>query len=405
MRWTTAALALGMASAAAHGADWPEWRGPNRDGVSAESGLLASWPEGGPPLLWEARGLGAGFSSCAVSGGKVFTQGQSGGRQFVVALEEESGRILWRKPYGEAFHERRGGGPRGTPTVDGDRLYALSSNGDLLCARTSDGKRLWSTRLLERFGARNIRWGISESPLVDGRRVIVTPGGRQASVAALDKNNGNLIWKAPGDRAGYSSPMVAEIGGIRHYVVLTGGGAVGVRASDGEVLWRYDKVSNSTANVATPIVRGNHVFLSTDYGTGCALLRLEPEGTGIRAVEVYFHRGMKNHYGSSVLLGEYLYGFSSRILTSMHFLSGEVQWRDRSVGKGQIVTAQGLLYILSDDGVAGLVKADPEGYDEISRFSIQHGPLRTWTLPVVAGGKLFLRDQDTLFCYDIKAGE
>ena len=383
--------------------DWPEWRGPNRDGISAETGLLTSWPEGGPPLLWTTRGLGEGFASFGVSGGKVFTQGQSEGQQFLIALDEESGEILWRTPNGDTFHERRGGGPRGTPTVDGDRVYALGSNGDLLCARTSDGERLWSTNLLERFGARNIRWGISESPLVDGNRVIVNPGGRQASVVALDKNNGNVIWKAPGDRAGYSSPVAAEVGSIRHYIVLTGGGAVGVRASDGEVLWSYDRISNGTANVATPIVQGDHVFLSTDYGTGCALLRLEPEGEGIRADEVYFHRDMKNHYSTSILLGNYLYGFSSRILTVMNFLTGEIQWRDRSVGKGQIVTAEGLLYILSDDGVVGLVKADPAGYHEIARFSIERGEYRTWTLPVIANGKLFLRDQDSLSCYNVKA--
>ncbi len=388
---------------AAFALDWPQWRGPDRDGISAETGLLTSWPEGGPPLLWKTRGLGSGFASFSVSGGKVFTQGQSEGRQFLIALDEESGEILWRTPNGDTFNERRGGGPRGTPTLDGDRVYALGSNGDLLCARASDGERLWSTNLLERFGARNIKWGISESPLIDGNRVIVSPGGREASVVALDKNNGNTIWKAPGDRAGYSSPVAAEVGGVRHYIVLTAGGAVGVRASDGEVLWRYDRISNSTANVATPIVRGNHVFLSTDYGTGCALLRLVPDGEGIRADEVYSNRDMKNHYGSSVLLGDHLYGFSSRILTSMNFMTGEILWRDRGVGKGQIVTAEGLLYILSDDGVVGLVKVDPEGYREISRFSIDHGQYRTWTLPVVANGKLFLRDQDTLSCYNVKA--
>ena len=404
MRVSIIGLAVLLAVAtAATALDWPQWRGPNRDGISAETALLTSWPDGGPPLLWRTTGLGAGFASFSVADGKVFTQGQSEGRQFLIALDEESGEILWRAPNGDTFNGRRGGGPRGTPTLDDYRVYALGSNGDLLCARASDGERLWSTNLLKRFGARNIKWGISESPLIDGNQVVVNPGGRDASVVALDKNNGNTLWKSPGDRAGYSSPVVAEIGGVRHYIVLTGGGAVGVRASNGEVLWRYGRIANSTANVATPIVRDNHVFLSTDYGTGCALLRLEPDGEGIRADEVYFHRDMKNHYGTSVLLGDYLYGFSSRILTAMNFLTGEVQWRDRGVGKGQIVTAEGLLYILSDDGVVGLVGADPQAYREISRFSIDHGQYRTWTLPVVANGKLFLRDQDTLSCYNIKA--
>ena len=398
-----ACLVLILLAAWPSSGDWPQWRGAARDGISTETGLLEAWPSGGPPLAWKARGLGEGFASFAVAGGRLFTQGQRDGAQYVIALDEESGEKLWEVPNGGSFHERRGGGPRGTPTVDGDRVYALAANGNLICLQAADGKRIWSTKLLDRFGARNIRWGISESPLIDDNRLIVNPGGRGASIVALDKNNGNVIWKSQSDRAGYSSAVVADIAGVRQYIVLTGNGALGLRASDGGLLWRYDEISNRTANVATPIVKGDSVFVSTDYGTGCALLKLEAAGEGIRASEIYFNRDMRNHYGTSVLVGDYLYGFSSRILTCMNFGTGEVAWKDRSVGKGQVAYAEGKLYILSEEGVVGLAEATPEGYREISRFGIVHGDLRTWTQPVIADGKLYLRDQDTVSSYDIRA--
>ena len=383
--------------------EWPQWRGPARDGISTETGLLTSWPAAGPPLVWKTRGLGEGFSSFSVSDGRLFTQGQRNGTQYVIALDEQTGEKLWEIPNGESFHERRGGGPRGTPTIEGGRVYAVAANGNLTCLQAADGKRIWNTKLLDRFGARNIKWGISESPLIDGNRLIVNPGGKGASVVALDKNNGNVIWKSQSDPAGYSSAVAGDIAGIRQYIVLTGNGVLGLRAGDGGILWRYDEISNRTANVATPIVKGDSVFVSTDYGTGCALLKIEAAGAGIRASEVYFNRDMRNHYGTSVLVGEYLYGFSSSILTCMNFSTGKVAWKDRSVGKGQVAYADGKLYIFSEDGVVGLAEATPEAYREISRFEIEHGNVRTWTQPVIANGKLYLRDQDTLSSYNIQS--
>lgn len=383
-------------------ADWPQWRGPLRDGTSEETGLLSEWPPEGPPLAWRATGLGAGFASVAVSDGRVYTQGQQGDLSYVIALDEQTGEQIWRIENGGSYTNRRGGGPRGTPTVEGGVVYALNSDGSLVAARASSGERLWSTNLLTRFGARNISWGLSESPLIDGQRIIVNAGGDGASIVALDKSNGNVLWKSLSDEAGYSSAMVAEAGGVRHYVLLTGEGAVGVRASDGALLWRYDGVSNRTANVATPIVHDNHVFVSSDYGTGGALLQLIPVGGGVRVEEVYFSREMRNHYSSSVLIDGYLYGYSSRVLTAMNFKTGEVAWKDRAVGKGHVITAEGKLYLWSEDGVAGLAEATPSGYREISRFSVPHGDLHTWTLPVIANGRLYLRDQDTLSCYDIR---
>jgi outer membrane protein assembly factor BamB len=381
--------------------DWHQWRGPYRTGHSPETALLDRWPQGGPPLAWKIEGIGEGYSSFSVAGGRVYTQAQRGGQQYVIALDEASGQTVWETPNGGTYSDDRGGGPRGTPTVDGSRLYALASNGNLACLETATGKPVWQINVLKQFGGRNISWGLSESPLIDGERLIVNAGGRGASVVALNKQDGQVIWKSQSDEAGYSSAMVAVTGGIRQYVLLTGEAGIGVRADNGELLWRYAKISNRTANVATPIVRGDQVFLSSDYGAGCALLKLSPQNGGVSAEEVYFNRDMRNHYASSVLVGDYLYGYSSSILTCMRFETGEVVWRDRAAGKGQVIFADGKLYLLSEDGEVALAEASPEGYKEISRFSIGSRRYPTWTLPVIANGKLYLRDQDVVWCYNI----
>ncbi len=384
-------------------ADWQQWRGPDRDGISKETGLLQEWPEGGPPLAWKVTGLGEGFASVAVADGRVITQGQARGGQAIITFDEATGEQLWKVANGDAYLDRRGGGPRGTPTIDGETVYVLGSNGSLIALEATSGRKLWDTNLLTRFNGRNINWGISESPLVDGRQLIVSPGAAGASVVALDKNNGNVIWKSLDDEAGYSSAIVTEAGGVRQYILLTGEAAVGVRADDGKQLWRYSRVSNSTANVATPVIRGDRVFVSSDYGTGGGLLELAPNGEGVEANEVYFNRDMRNHYNTAVLIDDHLYGYSSRMLTCMNFDTGEVAWQDRAVGKGQVIAADGFLYLLSEDGVVGLAEVTPEGYRELSRFSIPSGEYPTWALPVVANGRLYLREQDTLYAYDISA--
>jgi outer membrane protein assembly factor BamB len=335
-------------------------------------------------------------------GNRLYTQGQRGDEQFILALDVVTGKTLWKTSTGRAYREDKGNGPRGTPTTDGNRLYAIAADGTLVCLDMATGKKLWGLNMPQQFGGSVPRWAYSESPLVDGDRVIVNPGGQGASVVALQKETGAVIWKSQSDPAAYSSPMPVDFGGTRLVVVLTARGALGLDMRNGELHWRYDKVANRVANIATPIIRGGHVFLSTDYGTGCALLRLSSDGGSVTASEVYFNKDMRNHYTSSVLIGNTLYGFSSAILTAMNFLTGQVAWRDRSVGKGNCIFAEKNLYCLGEDGAMGLIEATPEAYKEKSRFQISKGEYPTWTPPVIANGKLYLREQDNLYCYDIK---
>jgi len=386
---------------AATAADWPQWRGVRRDGRTAETGLLRQWPAAGPGLLWRVDGLGEGYSSFSIANGKLFTQSQKKGRQWVMALDASTGKPIWETPAGEHFPQDRGHGPRGTPTVDGDTLYSLSADGTLVSLVAATGKKNWESNILRDFKGSQIKWGLSESPLVDGNRLIVTPGGKDKAVVALDKGTGKPLWGGGDDQAGYSSAIAFDFGGQRHIVAFTSSGAIGLNAANGSVMWNYTKVSNRTANIATPIYHDGHVFLSSDYGTGCALLKLTAAGERIKATEVYFNREMRNHYGSSVLLDKHLYGFSSGILTSMDLMTGEVAWKDRSVGKGQVILAEGLLYLQGETGTVALAEATPTAYKEISRFEFGRGDYPLWTLPVIAGGRLYFRDQGKLACYKI----
>ncbi len=402
LRIALLSLALGLAAQAMAqtAALWPQWRGPNRDGISKETGLLKQWPADGPPLVWKAVGAGNGYSSFSIADGKLFTMGLRGDREFVIAFDITTGKEAWATAHGSAFRNDRGNGPRGTPTVDGDRVYALGGNGDLSALEARTGKIIWSKNVLKEFGGSNITWGISESPLVLGNKVLVNPGGPGASIVALNKANGAVIWKSQSDKAGYSSGIPVEINGATQVVFFTSERAVGLDANDGRLLWEYSRPANNVANVATPIVRANRVFISSDYGTGGGVVEIKPDN---KAQEIWFTKDMRNHHSSSVLIGDYLYGFSSAILTAIKFDTGEIAWRDRSVGKGSLVYADGNLYCFSENGVVGLVEATPAGYKEKGRFRIPQDQLPTWTHPVVAGGRLYLRDQDTIYAYDVKA--
>ena len=399
---TMALLSLASQAVAQTTALWPQWRGPNRDGISKETGLLKQWPADGPPLVWKAAGAGRGYSSFSISDGKLFTMGLRGDREFVVAFDVATGKEAWATPHGSAFRNDQGDGPRGTPTVDGDRIYALGGNGDLSALDARTGKIVWTKNVLKEFGGSNITWGISESPLVLGNRVLVNPGGPNASIVALNKADGSVIWKSQSDRAGYSSGIPVSVNGKTQVVFFTSSRGLGLDLETGQLLWEYPRAANNVANAATPVARGNRVFITSDYGNGGGLVEIKSDAKGVSASEVYFTKEMRNHHSSSILIGEHLYGFSGGILTAMRFDTGEVAWRDRSVGKGSLVFADGMFYALSENGVVGLFEANPASYVEKGRFRIPQDSLPTWSHPIIAGGHLFLRDQDTIYAYDLR---
>jgi len=389
-------------------ADWPQWQGPDRTGMSKETGLLKAWPSTGPSVVWTTGNLGSGYGSVAVAGERIYLQGmQKDGRasfSTVMALNRADGKPVWSKSLGAAETNDQGPGPRGTPTVDGDRLYVLTENGDLACLKT-DGTAVWQRNILKDFGGRQIRWLISESPLVDGPHVIVTPGGPGAGMVKLDKMTGKTVWQTKdlSDPAGYSSPIVADIGGVRTYMTFTAAAGVGVRASDGKLMFRYGNAANNVANITTPIFFDNKVFFTSAYDTGGGLVDLSVQNGEVKAKEIYFTRNMKNHHGGVILHNGYLYGFNDTILTCLEFATGKPMWRDRSVGKGSLTFAEGNLYIQSENNLVGLAEASPEGYKEKGRFQIADKGLPSWAHPVISGGRLYVRNQDSLMAYDIKA--
>ena len=384
-------------------AEWFQWRGPNRDGHSDETGLLKDWPANGPPQVWRATGAGNGFASFSASGGKLFTLGARGNVEYVIAFDAASGKRVWETPNGQRFRNEMGDGPRSTPTIDGNRLFAFGGTGELSCLDLATGTKVWSVNVVQQFGGTTPYWGYSESPLVIGDRIVLNAGGRKASIVAVNKADGKTLWQNHNDAAGYSSPMLLRTGSLQQVVFFTGQRALAVDPRDGRLLWSYDRASNNTANIATPIIRGNRVFFSSDYGTGAALLDVKAAGNVASAQEVYFTREMRNHHASSVVVGDYIYGFSSSILTALKFDTGDLAWRNRSVGKGSLIYADERLYLYSEQGVVGLAEASPAAYREHGRFSIQQTGPPTWSHPIISNGRLIIRDQDNVYAYDVRA--
>jgi outer membrane protein assembly factor BamB len=403
---TTLAVTIFL-GVAVHAADWPQWQGPDRNRISKETGLLTEWPSGGPRVVWTANNIGTGYGSLAVAGDRVFVQGTRDNSSVVIALNRADGKEVWAKAIGPADNRQRidqGAGPRGTPTVDGDRLYVLTENGDLACLKT-DGAPVWQLNILKDFGGSQLPWMVSESPLVDGPHLVVTPGGPGAGMVKLDKMTGKTVWasKDLSDTAAYSSVVAADVQGVRTYMTFTANAGVGIRASDGKLMFRYPKAANSVANVATPVYADSRVFFASGYGAGGGLLNLTAQNGEVVASEAYSTREMKNHHGGMVLVDGYLYGYNDAILTCLEFATGKMMWRDRSVGKGSVTYADGRLYIQSENNMIGLVEATPFGYSEKGRFPIPEKARMSWAHPAISDGRLYVRNQDTLLVYDIKA--
>jgi outer membrane protein assembly factor BamB len=397
---------VALAAPLAAGADWPEWRGPRRDGVadsvSGNSGLLVVWPDGGPRKLWEVP-TGEGFSAPAVTRGRVFIMVQDQDQEAIVCWDAVSGQELWRYRYPAHFQNPYGNGPRCTPTVDGDLIFIVGATGIMNCLRDHGDKaeRLWTKSLLEEFGAANPPWGTAQSPLVEGDLVYINPGGPNGkSLVALDKNTGAVRWHSQDDPASDSSPMPANCTGRRQVIYFTVKGLVGVTPDEGKLLWRFPWETDFGANIATPIVAGDYVFLSSGYGKGCALVKIERDQDGLKAGQVYKNLKMKNHFATCVLFGEHVYGFDDTILTCMDFKTGKVAWKERGFDKGSLTIADGHLFVMGEYGKLAVATATPAGFHPTGSF--QFSEKRCWTMPVIADGKMYVRNEEKLACYDLR---
>jgi len=397
------------------GASWPQWRGPGRDDVADDKGLMKKWPKGGPPLLWTGTGLGDGYASVVIDDGRIYTVGDRKDGEYLICVEDGRGKEVWSKRIGERWKD---GGSRSTPTTDGEFVYALTPHGDLVCLTARDGSEVWRKNLSKDFGGKMMSgWGFSESPLIDGDRIVCTPGANDAALAALDRKTGAEVWRSKIENcggAGYSSIVKCKCGGVEQYVTVMGksGGAVGVRTSDGKLLWRDARVAGKVANIPTPIVRGDYVFYSTGYDDGgSAVIKIVPRGDEL-TVEDVWHKAaneLRNHHGGVVLVGDYLYGGHGQnqgIPFCVNFMTGESKWSKKR-GPGErsaaVTYADGRLYFRYENAVMALIDTDTSECRVVSTFEIPEGSTPSWAHPVVAGGRLYLRDKDRLLCYDVKA--
>ncbi len=415
--WLCLLLCIGCSALSEQNYDWPQWLGPERNGISGETGLLQAWPEEGPKLLWQAEDIGDGYSTPAIAGSRIFIMGNRGmDNEFVQALSVEDGKSIWTTRVGNVGNpDQQPNFPmaRSTPTVDGDLLYALGSDGDLACLDTETGTVRWQKNVRKSFGGVPGTWAYSESPLVDGSAVIVTPGGAEATMVALDKLTGDIIWKCAvpgGDEAGYASVTIVQAAGRKQYVQFLGKGVVGVDASTGRFLWRYDEPGQGPANIPTPVSDGDYVYASKSR-VGGGLAHLKAAGDGIEVEEVYFKRGLPFSIGGAVLRDGFLYGTTDVGMVAAEFLTGEIAWEAESLGAASVLYADGRIYMHGENGEIALIEATPEAYREWGRFTPPNQPQRNqqmekaWAYPVVSNGRLYIRDLGSLWCYDIKAAD
>ncbi len=389
----------------ADGPSWRQFHGPNQDNKSPDTGLLERWPDGGPELIWSAEGLGYGYSSVSIAQGRIFTSGNIDEKTVVTALNADDGEILWQTPNGPAWNDPVGG-TRGTPTIDGDRVYDESPLGELVCLEAATGNKIWGLNILEAFEGENIFWGLSESVLIDGDRLICCPGGKTAMVA-LDKMTGEVIWKAPsvGEPPSYATPTLAEYQGLRMIITLSLKSMIGVNADTGDLLWQVEFSTLHNENVLQPVYHDGQVFVS-GLKTGAVKWKIKVDGQRASVEEVWRSEQMDNHHDHVILLDGYLYG-SSTIRNNGKWIcldweTGEMQYAEDGVGKGTVTYADGMLYTLAERLIVGLVKPTPTGHEVVSQFTLTpQGKAPSWAHPVVCGKRLYLRHAGTLYVYDV----
>jgi len=387
---------------------WPRFDGPNGDRISTETGLMKKWPEPGPNLLWNAKGIGKGFAGVTIADGWIFTAGDIDDANVITAMNMD-GRIQWQVKNGASWTGSGPGGARGTPTVDGDRLYHENAHDQLVCLDARSGKKIWSLNIGSEFQGRRGGYGRGESLLIDGNRVICCPGGTIA-MAALDKKTGRVVWKSPsaGEPAGYASPIVAEYQGLRMILTMSQKSLIGVNADTGDLLWRFEHYTpRYVANCVTPIYHDGHIFISGGYGKGSVLLEIRVDGQEAAVEPVWRTENLDNRHGGVVLRNGYVYGASHSNNTAkwvcLDWKTGQLIYAERGVGQGALVFADGMLYTLSERRTVGLVEATPTGHVVVSQFKIpEGGEGPTWAHPVVCGGRLYIRHADHLYAYDVR---
>lgn len=384
---------------------WPRFHGPRGDNISDDTGLLESWPSDGPPLVWKVEGIGRGYASVTIADGRIFTAGDIDDKLIITAMDM-NGNILWQKANGPAWTKNYPGS-RGTPTIDGDRVYHLGASGDLACFQVSDGKEIWRRNIMEDFHAPLPEWALAESVLVDERCVYCTPGGPETCVVALDKMTGESIWKsesADGDTTGYASIQRAELEGMPILLTMTAKAVVGVRADTGKLLFRHPHETAYDVNACMPLYADGVVVVSTGYGSGSEAIRLTRRGDTVATQQVWSNRELDNHHGGVLLFNGFIYGssYNGRWLC-LDWEKGESRYADKGVGKGSLTYADGMLYTFSERRMVGLVKVDPTKHELVSSFRLpseERDP--SWAHPVVCGGRLYLRHGNLLFAYDVR---
>jgi len=407
------AIGLVLSLRTAHAADWPQWRGPDRNGISQETGLLKEWPKEGPHLNWQVKDLGDGYSTPSIVGDHLYLISNKGmSDESARALSVSDGRVIWSQRLGKVGVNigPQYPGARSTPTVDGDLVYALGSDGDLACLDAKSGDVRWKKNLRSDFGGVPGMWAYSESPLIDGDVLVCTPGGETGTIVALDKKTGHVVWKSPvpgADKAAYASVIVLTVGGVKQYVQFLAKGLVGVDAKTGKFLWRYDKTATaSPANIPTPVTYENYVYSATARGGG-GLVELKTKDQSVKATQVYFSKKLPSAIGGAVEIGGFLYGTSAGGLQCVVFTTGQQKWQNHGVGAGSICYADGRLYLHCENGQVALVESSSDGYHEKGKFSPPSPPTRrkgqAWSYPALADGTLYIYDFGTLWSYNVKA--